>query len=59
MRRASELEQRRLGETFARLCSITSPSGSERGVADYLISELGAMGIEVAEDDSAARQWWH
>lgn len=55
MRRASELEQRRLGETFARLCSITSPSGSERGVADYLISELGAMGIEVAEDDSADR----
>ena len=55
MRPASELEQRRLGETFARLCAITSPSGSEREVADYLKAELGAMGVEVAEDDSAAR----
>lgn len=55
MRRASELEQRRLGETFARLCSITSPSGSERGVADYLSAELGAMGVEVTEDDTGER----
>ena len=55
MRRASELEQRRLGETFARLCSISSPSGHERGVAEYLQAELGAMGVDVTEDDSADR----
>ena len=55
MRPASELEQRRLGETFARLCSITSPSGHEREVATLLTEELAGMGIEVQEDDSADR----
>ena len=55
MRAASELEQRRLGETFERLCSVTSPSGHERGVADLVVAELGAMGVEVTEDDTASR----
>jgi len=55
LRPASELEQRRLGETFARLCSITSPSGHEREVATLLTEELAGMGIEVQEDDSADR----
>lgn len=55
MRRASELEQRRLGETFSRLCSIASPSGRERPVADFLVAELGAMGIETQEDDCGER----
>lgn len=55
MRPASELEQRRLGETFARLCEISSPSGHEGEVAALLTSELGAMGIDVQEDDSASQ----
>lgn len=50
MRRASELEQRRLGETFARLCEVPSPSGSERGVADLIVAELASVGAEVDED---------
>ena len=55
MRPASELEQRRLGETFVRLCKVASPSGSEQGVAAVVRSELESLGIEVQEDDSAQR----
>jgi tripeptide aminopeptidase len=42
-----------LHETFVRLCEIRSPTGEEREVADTLIAELGALGLEVSEDDSA------
>jgi tripeptide aminopeptidase len=40
----------RLADTFARLCEIPSPSGSEGRVAEYVSGELGALGLDVAED---------
>jgi len=43
----------RLHETFARLCEIRSPTGEEREVADTILAELGALGLEVSEDDAA------
>lgn len=52
MRRASDAERERLHETFAALCRIESPSGRERGVADWVTGELRAMGLEVHEDDA-------
>ncbi len=54
MRPASDPERRRLNETFARLCSIPSPFGSERAMADAVARELGAMGVDVEEDGAAA-----
>lgn len=53
MRPASEVERRRLNETFAALCAIASPSGDERAVADRVTAELRALGIEVVEDRAA------
>jgi tripeptide aminopeptidase len=52
--RASGSERERLHETFAALCRIESPSGRERGCADWLTRELSAMGLEVHEDDAGA-----
>ncbi len=43
----------RLHETFVRLCEVRSPTGEEREVADSLIAELRALGLEVIEDDAA------
>jgi tripeptide aminopeptidase len=43
----------RLQETFVRLCEIRSPTGEEREVADTILAELAAMGLEVSEDDAA------
>jgi tripeptide aminopeptidase len=43
----------RLHETFVRLCEIRSPTGEEREVVDTLAAELGALGVEVSEDDAA------
>lgn len=43
----------RLGERFTRLCEIASPTGSERAVADAVLSELCELGVDVAEDDAA------
>ncbi len=40
-------------DRFVSLCEIPSPSGQEREVADAVISELSAVGMEVAEDDTA------
>ncbi|HET6864587.1 MAG TPA: M20/M25/M40 family metallo-hydrolase [Solirubrobacteraceae bacterium] len=51
MRRATDAERERLHETFASLCRIESPSGRERGVADWVTNELRGMGLEVQEDD--------
>ena len=42
-----------LRERFVRLCEIRSPTGEEREVADTIAAELGAMGLEVSEDDAA------
>jgi tripeptide aminopeptidase len=52
--RASLAERRALRDDFVRLCEIVSPSGHERPVADALIAELRAAGLEPAEDRSAA-----
>jgi tripeptide aminopeptidase len=51
---ADELERRYLGDIFAELCRIESPSGRERACAQRVAAELGALGIEVHEDDAAA-----
>ena len=55
MRRATEAERRRLGDTFAALCRIESPSGRERPCTEWVAAELDGMGIGVEEDD-AGRQ---
>ncbi len=48
----SEPERERLHGTFEALCRIASPTGDERGVADWVTRELAAQGIEVEEDDA-------
>jgi len=54
MRPASEVERRRLNDTFARLCAIPSPFGSERACAEAVARELRTMGLGVEEDGAAA-----
>ncbi|MBW3609381.1 MAG: M20/M25/M40 family metallo-hydrolase [Actinobacteria bacterium] len=54
MRPASEVERRRLNDTFARLCAIPSPFGSERACAEAVARELRGMGFDVEEDGAAA-----
>jgi tripeptide aminopeptidase len=51
-RQASAAEREQLHATFAALCGVESPSGHERGCADWLTRELTAMGLEVSEDAS-------
>ncbi len=55
MTRASETERRRLHETFATLCRIESPTGSERACADWITSELRSIGLEVSEDGAGSQ----
>jgi tripeptide aminopeptidase len=50
VRRASDAERERLNETFAALCRIESPSGSERACADWITRELEGIGLTVEED---------
>src|SRR6476619_3131351 len=40
-------------DRFVRLCEIASPTGEEREVADAVLDELRALGVDVAEDASA------
>jgi tripeptide aminopeptidase len=54
MRPTSEVERRRLNETFARLCAIASPFGSERACAEAVARELRTIGVDVEEDGAAA-----
>lgn len=54
MRRTSEAERERLGETFVALCRIESPSRRERACADWVIAELDGMGVGVEEDGAGA-----
>jgi tripeptide aminopeptidase len=54
VRRGTEAERRQLGETFASLCRIESPSGRERECADWVAAELDGMGVGVAEDGAGA-----
>jgi tripeptide aminopeptidase len=49
MEQASE----RMAERFVRHCLIPSITGNERAMADAVADELGALGIEVSEDDAA------
>ena len=42
----------RLFDRFAKLCEISSPTGSERDVADWQSEELRAAGFDVREDDA-------
>lgn len=46
-------ESPRLHERFVRLCEIRSPTGEEREVADTVLAELRALGLEVSEDGAA------
>ncbi len=55
MRRASDLERERLGQTFAELCRIESPSGRERRCTDWVAAELRAIGLDVDEDGAGDR----
>src|SRR6478752_8458184 len=54
MRPASEVELRRLNDTFGELCGIASPFGHERKVADRVAAELRSLGLEVEEDGAGA-----
>jgi len=54
LRRASEVERRRLNDLFAELCAIPSPFGRERAMAERVAGDLRALGYEVSEDDAAA-----
>ena len=54
MRPASDVERRRVNETFARLCAIPSPFGSERACAEAVARELRTMGLDVEEDGAAS-----
>lgn len=53
--RLGSLERRYLNGTFAELCRIESPSGSERACAERVIAELRALEVEVREDDAGPR----
>ena len=53
--RIGELERRFLSGTFAELCRIESPSGSERQCAERVIAELRAIGVSAQEDDAGSR----
>jgi tripeptide aminopeptidase len=52
--RASNAERERLADDFVRLCEIQSPSRHERPVADVVVAELRAAGLDVEQDASAA-----
>jgi tripeptide aminopeptidase len=51
---ATEAERHRLHGTFERLCRIPSPTGDERGVADWITGELSALGLDVEEDGAGS-----
>jgi tripeptide aminopeptidase len=55
VRRATEAERQRLGDTFAALCRIESPSGRERPCTDWVAAELDGIGIGIEEDDAGPR----
>jgi tripeptide aminopeptidase len=52
VRRTTEAERARLHDSFAALCRIESPSGHERGCADWLTEQLCGIGLDVDEDDA-------
>jgi tripeptide aminopeptidase len=48
----SDAEREQLHATFEQLCRIASPTGEERGVADWITRELTGLGLQVDEDDA-------
>jgi tripeptide aminopeptidase len=52
--RLGEHERSYLSGTFAELCRIESPSGSERACAERVLAELRAIGVSAEEDDAGA-----
>jgi tripeptide aminopeptidase len=54
VRRTTDGERERLGETFVSLCRIESPSRRERACADWVMAELDGMGVGVEEDGAGA-----
>ena len=48
----SDSERQRLHDTFEQLCRIASPTGVERGMADWITHDLAGLGLEVQEDDA-------
>lgn len=48
-------ERARLHDTFASLCRIPSPTGSERACADWVTSELRGLGLRVEEDSAGVQ----
>lgn len=55
MRRASDADRRRLNDTFAALCRIESPSGSEGECASWVRAELDRIGLDAEEDGAGAQ----
>lgn len=53
MRPASEVERRRLNETFAALCRLRSVPGDEAAIAAWISDELRAIGAVVERPDAA------
>jgi tripeptide aminopeptidase len=51
----TEAERGYLSGTFAELCRIESPSGSERRCGERVVAELRALGVAVEEDGAGAQ----
>jgi len=50
------INQERLAETFIRLCEISSPSGHERAIADFLKTLFIKLGAASVEEDNSATE---
>jgi len=50
------INETRITDQFLEMVKIPSPSLKEREVADYLIKELGSLGLEVTEDDAGEKR---
>lgn len=48
------MNKERLVKTFTDLVALDSPSFDEQAVCRYIQERLTALGVQVAEDDSAA-----
>lgn len=51
-RQATAEERYALRQHFGRLCTVRSPSGSERACADLVTDRLRGLGLAVTEDDA-------
>ena len=48
----SDDDRRQLHDTFVELCRLPSPTGQERGVADWITARLQSYRLELSEDDA-------